>query len=640
MKALLLARGHALYSEVWNDQPPFFTWLLRAWFGLWGWDVTAGRLLVLLFAAAAVFALYDILRPPWGHGAALAAVALLCASSYFLQLSVSIMVGLPALSVALLGVWALFQWHRRRSVKWLVLGGTLFGLSLTIKLFTALMAPWLALWLVVEGWHRKDAGVGGRLKPVGVFLATAALVSGSILLAGVGPQHVTQLFAVHLLGRRNDLASASADAAMLWANLGRDREVLALAAVGVGWILARRRFELLVFPAWAVAAAYVLASHSPLWYHHHLLLGLPAAACAGVAAGELFARRTWRGLSPRDLVPAVARLTAAVLLTVLAVALLQGRKREDTKLLASSDRDRFAAEVMREYAAETHWVLADRPMLPFRAGLATPPDVAVFTHKRIVTGALTLKDLLAVMERLQPEQVVLTWKTPPALARELARAVEGRYQMVVGDSGPFPLRLYVRREVLSDPLPRVQRAVARMPWVAQGHNALGLLWGARGETEQAIAALKRALDLDPRSLPQRARLGDAMLAMGRLEEGFAVLRAGLDSADTGQKARAAALYGWRLATVPDGSLRGTAAGQSELRRAEQTVAASPRPDPVALAAILAAQGRFVAAEDIIQKAVAEALGANESLRAARLSELRDAFRAGRPWMAPVRAPWQ
>jgi hypothetical protein len=61
---------------------------------------------------------------------------------------------------------------------------------------------------------------------------------------------------------------------------------------------------------------------------------------------------------------------------------------------------------------------------------------------------------------------------------------------------------------------------------------------------------------------------------------------------------------------------------------------------VALAAILAAQGRFVAAEDIIQKAVAEALGANESLRAARLSELRDAFRAGRPWMAPVRAPWQ
>ena len=29
MKALLLAHGHALYSEVWNDQPPLLSWFLR-----------------------------------------------------------------------------------------------------------------------------------------------------------------------------------------------------------------------------------------------------------------------------------------------------------------------------------------------------------------------------------------------------------------------------------------------------------------------------------------------------------------------------------------------------------------------------------------------------------------------------------
>ena len=468
-------------------------------------------------------------------------------------------------------------------------------------------------------------------------------MSGSILLVGVGHQHVKQLLAAHLVGRRMGITSVGvADAAMLWTNLGRDWEILALGAVGVGWVLLRRRFELLIFPAWAAGAVYALATHSPLWYHHHLLLSLPISACAGVAAGELFVGRPWPRLRAGGLAPAVARLTAAVLLTVLAVALLQGRKREDTSVLASSDRDRLAVEVMREYAGETHWVLADRPMFPFRAGLATPPNVTVFTYKRIAHGRAHDRGSSPRDGPLpaRASGAVLTSKTPPVLARELARAMEGRYRLVFGDSGRFPLRLYVRRELASDPLPRVQRAVERMPWVAQGHNALGLLWGARGEAERAIAALTRALELDPGSLPRRAHLGDAMLALGRLEEGLAVLRAGLDDSDTGRRATAAALYGWRLATLPDSSLRGTAAGEAELRRAEQAVAAAPRPDRAALAAILAAQGRFVAAEDVIHGAIAEALDANDSLRAARLSELRDAFRAGRPWIARVKAPWQ
>ena len=499
MKALLVARGHALYSEVWNDQPPLWTWLLRAWFGLWGWDVTAGRRLVLLFAATMVFALYDILRLAWGHGAALVGAALLCASSYFLYLSVAIMVGLPALATALLGVWALFQWRRRGRTQWLVLGGTLFGLSLTMKLFTALLTPWLALWLIIGGRRRQYDGARPGLWPVGVFLAVAAVVSGSVLIAGVGLQHVNHLLAAHLAARRMGIASgaAAADAAMLWANVGRDWEIFALGAVGLVCMLVRRRFALLIFPAWAAAAAYALATHSPLWYHHHLLLSVPVSACAGVAAGELFTRRPWPRLRAGGLAPAVARLTAAVGLAVLAAALLQGRKREDTSLLVSSDRDRFAVEVMREYADETHWVLADRPMFPFRAGLTTPPNIAVFTHKRIVTGALTSQDLVDAVDRFQPEQVVLTWKTPPHLARELVRAMEGRYRAVLTDSERFRLHLYVRRRhcVRSSAAPATcGRAYAMGGAGAQrGGPAVGRAWRHR--------ASDRSPDARPRARP-------------------------------------------------------------------------------------------------------------------------------------------
>ena len=36
IKALMLAEGHALYAEIWSDQPPLFTHLLRGWFALTG----------------------------------------------------------------------------------------------------------------------------------------------------------------------------------------------------------------------------------------------------------------------------------------------------------------------------------------------------------------------------------------------------------------------------------------------------------------------------------------------------------------------------------------------------------------------------------------------------------------------------
>lgn len=77
MKALLVDRGYRLYADVWDDQAPLFTHLLRAWFNVVGWNVERGRLLSILFSALVVFAAYDLVRRCWGHGAALAGVLLL-----------------------------------------------------------------------------------------------------------------------------------------------------------------------------------------------------------------------------------------------------------------------------------------------------------------------------------------------------------------------------------------------------------------------------------------------------------------------------------------------------------------------------------------------------------------------------------
>ena len=43
IKALMLSKGHALYSEIWSDQPPLFTYMLRGWFAVTGWTVQQGH---------------------------------------------------------------------------------------------------------------------------------------------------------------------------------------------------------------------------------------------------------------------------------------------------------------------------------------------------------------------------------------------------------------------------------------------------------------------------------------------------------------------------------------------------------------------------------------------------------------------
>src|SRR5512143_1227286 len=62
IKALLVGRGHALYTEIWDDQPPLLTAALAHWFNWFGSSVLAARVLVLLFAALLLWAFYQAVR--------------------------------------------------------------------------------------------------------------------------------------------------------------------------------------------------------------------------------------------------------------------------------------------------------------------------------------------------------------------------------------------------------------------------------------------------------------------------------------------------------------------------------------------------------------------------------------------------
>lgn len=439
-KALLLERGCALYAQMWNDQPPLFTHLLRAWLDLFGWTVADGRTLVLIFGAALVFAVYDIVRLEAGHLAAAAAVIALAASTYVPRLSVSIMIGLPSVTLATLALWALFRWlHSRRDV-WLVVSGALLGCSLATKLFTIFLLPVIAVWLVALTPARGRA----RWWPAAVWLTAALGVGAALLLALVGPDQLNQLAAAHLAGRHTPALQRFGAGGLLLTGLA-EWPLTLLGAAAFAWLLWQRRGRMLVFPAWAAAAAAVLLTHAPVWYHHQVLLTVPYCPAIGVALADLL-----RG-PPRIHRAAAARWRAAAAIVLAALFASAARH---VLLAPRADRDDTAAaavEALRRHLGPRRVVVATDLMYAFRAGATVPPRLADLSLKRLETDAQIGDEIDASFTSDAPEEVIVGANPPARVAEAVTRGMSDRYQPVFAAPGTAGVTVFVRRDLIDAP---------------------------------------------------------------------------------------------------------------------------------------------------------------------------------------------
>ncbi|PMB44473.1 glycosyl transferase family 39, partial [Fischerella thermalis CCMEE 5201] len=105
MKAVLYSKGFSLYSQIWNDQPPLFTVILSKWLNLFGHSIFATRLLTLLFSAILIWCFYQIVFFELGHFAAIVATFFLFTSWLYIRLSISVMIGIPSLALAILSIY-------------------------------------------------------------------------------------------------------------------------------------------------------------------------------------------------------------------------------------------------------------------------------------------------------------------------------------------------------------------------------------------------------------------------------------------------------------------------------------------------------------------------------------------------------
>ncbi|WP_404783856.1 ArnT family glycosyltransferase [Altericista sp. CCNU0014] len=452
-KATLYGQGYQLYDPIWNDQPPLLTLLLSGWLKLFGPQIVAARLLVLGFATVLVGSFFNTLALILGPGFALLGTVGLWLTLDFLRLSVSVMQGLPALALVMLAIYLLMRVSFPREsgsaigskprtiapILWnnlgLIASGICFGLSLQIKLYTALLLPACFLHLAagssLQDWQQFKAR---RLRSGLVWLAACAL---TVLVIGqLTPSlPLDQVLGTHFDGASQVSLQREPSWLLLLMFLAQDLDYTLLAGVGVYLLFKQRPSWPLLPLVWLASVWMGLAYYQPLWYHYYPLISVPVVwlATYGLTqAFSFFRQKQWyRNFHWRTLKhPTVKGIAAGFL--IFAIALTPVKLAVNAYLnhqfVAESKPKLEVIRQVRALPSPTRWLFTDLPIAAFYAGLNVPPELAVFSTKRIASGSLSDAELTRILQTYRPEQVLL-----------------GRYPKVQAALEPYLSQHYVKR---------------------------------------------------------------------------------------------------------------------------------------------------------------------------------------------------
>ena len=401
IKALLYSQGFSLYTQMWSDQPPLFTVLLSQWFSLFGQSVLAARFLSVLFSALLLWCFYQIIRRELGILPALVATVLLFNSWLYIRLSICVMIGLPSLSLAMLSIYLLNLYKERFSNYFLVLSGGLLALSLQTKLFTIFLIPLMLFSLldfslkVIKQKKQKEIW----FHPLVLWLGALGVIYIIIGLSYQQFSNYDQLLQSHLNQPLEKKMVNFNNVTYLYHMMSQDYEYIFLAVIGILAIVLKKQRDGLFPLTWLLTAILIFLNHKPIWDHHYPLLAIPICWLAAYGVALLLDLSSKNFKSP-NIKKRIFPSLALVLLIVLVVATPAHPKGRPPKNLE-------VMQLVLKYKSSTQWVFTDRPIYAFKAGLRVPPEIAVMSYKRLNSGDLTSKELLAVLQNYRPEQIVL-----------------------------------------------------------------------------------------------------------------------------------------------------------------------------------------------------------------------------------------
>lgn len=402
MKAVLVAKGHHLYHEIWSDQPPFLTYVLTLVHRGFPFSIAAARTTILIFSLLLATSLFRVVLRFEGTLSAWASVFLLILSRLYLELSVSIMVGLPAIALSMLAI-DLATLKRKKTRFLSLLAGIFFGAALLTKLFVMIILPAIlaAFWFMEK---RED-----QLLPRATVFRSISFFSGmlipcGIFLASISDIPLDQLLSPHVAARSVMDYAHRGGLNILYEVVVENGHFAFYSAVFLGlFAFFKRPTSCLIIPVvWLGSGIILLSTHHPLWDHQTLIVILPLSWLGGVGIKTLLQGRKPLKFLLRIMQHPDRRIAfLVVVLLMVGFIFLINPIKKDMRHVSNylSDKADLSMQTARLDAAiltpGADTLITDRPILAYQAHLPTPPGLAVWSEKRMKTGSLTEDQILA-----------------------------------------------------------------------------------------------------------------------------------------------------------------------------------------------------------------------------------------------------
>lgn len=405
IKVLLYSQGFSLYTQIWNNQPPLFTIILSIWFSLFGQSVLAARLLVLIFSSLLLWCFYQIIRREVGKIPAIISTIFLLTSWLFIRISISVMIGIPCLSLTMLSIYLLTLYKQHYQQHFLILSGVALAFSLQTKLFTVFLIPLILFYICDFKLSFNTLRKPEKLlfHPLIDWLGTVGVIYTVIFFLYKQFYSYDQLFKSHVNQPIEEGLVNFNNLKFLSYMITQDYDFIFLGFIGILAIYWKKQRNGLFPLIWLGSTILIFLVHKPIWYHYYPLLAIPICwlAAYGVAlVCELFTQGWHQNFKLWNIkilmFPSLVAVTM-IFLIIVTPPIPKGTPRKNLEIV----------QLVLKYKSSTNWIFTDRPMYAFSAGLRIPPEIAVMSYKRLNSGSLSSEKLLTVLQNYHPEQIVL-----------------------------------------------------------------------------------------------------------------------------------------------------------------------------------------------------------------------------------------
>jgi hypothetical protein len=211
-------------------------------------------------------------------------------------------------------------------------------------------------------------------------------------------------------------------------------ESLLIIFLGIWVALIPGGFRLVAFPlTWFISALVIHSVNRPFWYYYYLHFAITIGLIASVSISKFIDGSQNSHMSRCVPLTNIIKRSLAIITFSLTISIGIFRLSTSTASLQEIPviENVDLIKVMRQYAPYTNWIYTRSTIFAFHAGMVPPPEIAILPIKRFWSGQIDDDGIIKVVERYQPEALLLKIDYDETIVYE--SSLMDKYRMIYTD---------------------------------------------------------------------------------------------------------------------------------------------------------------------------------------------------------------